>query len=103
MSEQKIQIRHQGKIIATDISVADNFWLRLSGYMFRKQPHVAGILFEPSGSIQTSFMSFAVDVVFMTQEKHVSKVVSCAEAQPNNAMTEIEKINNLSRDIGWLL
>lgn len=44
----KVDISYNGKIIVTDIALADNFWTRLSGYMFRTNPHVSGILFEPA-------------------------------------------------------
>lgn len=45
----KVNISYNGKMIGTDIALADNFWTRLSGFMLRKNPHVAGILFEPAG------------------------------------------------------
>ena len=69
-----MQVKFQEKIIVAAGPVADNFWLRLSGYMFRRKPHVAGILFESSGSIQTSFMNFELDVVFLTKTNSVSKI-----------------------------
>lgn len=56
------------------VPVANNFWMRLSGYMFRSQPHVPGILFESSGGIQTTFMSFDLDVIFLTKENSISKI-----------------------------
>jgi uncharacterized membrane protein (UPF0127 family) len=71
----KASIHYQDQLIATDIAVANDFWTRLSGYMFRAKPHVAGILFEPSGAIQTSFMNFNLDVVFLSQENRVVKVL----------------------------
>ncbi len=75
MSRQNVQIKFKGKIVvAGKIFVADNFWMRLTGYMFRRKPHVAGILFESSGSIQTSFMNFELDVVFLTKTNSVSKI-----------------------------
>ncbi|MBC7419640.1 MAG: DUF192 domain-containing protein [Bdellovibrio sp.] len=42
--------------------------------MFRKQPHVAGILFESSGSIQTRFIKFELDIVFLTDKNSVCKI-----------------------------
>jgi uncharacterized membrane protein (UPF0127 family) len=71
----KVNISHKGKIIYTDVAVADNFWKRLSGYMFRKQPHVSGILFEPANAMQTSFMFFNLDIVFLTRENRVIKIL----------------------------
>jgi uncharacterized membrane protein (UPF0127 family) len=74
MSKQKVNIQYHEKIIVADVTVANNFWTRLSGYMFRKSPHVPGILFESSGGIQTTFMNFGLDVVFLTKEDQVAKV-----------------------------
>jgi uncharacterized membrane protein (UPF0127 family) len=71
----KVNISHKGKVISTDVLVADNFWTRLSGYMFRKQPHVSGILFEPANAMQTTFMFFNLDIVFLTKENKVIKVL----------------------------
>jgi uncharacterized protein len=74
MGSRRMQIKFEEKIIATEVLVADNFWLRLSGYMFRKSPHVSGILFESSGSIQTSFVNFELDIVFLTKTNSVIKI-----------------------------
>lgn len=71
----KVNISFDGKIIATNISIADNFWSRLSGYMFRRTPHVSGILFEPASAMQTTFMFFDLDIVFLTKENKVIKVL----------------------------
>ena len=69
-----IQIEHKGKVIATNVSVADNFWDRLAGYMFRQKPHRPGIMFEPAHSIHTFFMHFPLDVVFMDSKYRVLKI-----------------------------
>ncbi len=69
-----MQIKLHDKLLVSKVRVADNFWMRLSGYMFRSQPHVPGILFESSGSIQTTFMSFKLDVIFLTKENSISKI-----------------------------
>lgn len=69
-----IQISHKGKIIASNISRADNFWTRLSGYMFRSKPHTPGILFEPTNAIHTFFMNFALDVIFLDKNFQIIKI-----------------------------
>lgn len=74
MNNSIVQIYLKDKPLITNVPVADNFWMRLSGYMFRSTPHVPGILFESSGSIQTTFMSFELDVIFLTNENLIIKI-----------------------------
>lgn len=69
-----IQVEYKGKIIATGVQLADNFWDRLAGYMFRSRPHRPGILFEPAPSIHTFFMNFNLDVIFMDGEHRILKI-----------------------------
>lgn len=69
-----IQIECKGKIIASNISVANNFWTRLSGYMFRSKPHTSGILFEPTNAIHTFFMNFPIDVIFIDKNHQILKI-----------------------------
>ncbi len=61
------------KIILEDITLANNFWKRLSGYMFRKKPHVPGILFITSSSMQTTFMRFELDIIFLDKDNKIVK------------------------------
>lgn len=75
MNSRKVQIKFQEKLIWTEVHVADSFWMRLSGYMFRIKPHVSGILFESSGSIQTTFMKFNLDIVFLAKDNSVVKIL----------------------------
>lgn len=72
-----INVSHRGQMIAAGVSIADNFWSKLCGYMFRQTPHVPGILFigSPStSSIHTLFMFFSIDVIFMNGKHEVIKV-----------------------------
>jgi uncharacterized membrane protein (UPF0127 family) len=69
-----IEIKYKGTIIASNVSLAENFWDRLVGYMFRRQPHTPGILFSPAPSIHTFFMSFNLDVVFMDGTFTIMKI-----------------------------
>lgn len=69
-----IQIEYKDKVIASNVSLADNFWTRLCGYMFRQSPHLPGILFEPAPSIHTFFMFFSIDVVFMDGANRIVKI-----------------------------
>lgn len=69
-----IQVEYNGKVIATGVSLADNFWDRLAGYMFRSRPHKPGIMFEPAPSIHTFFMNFDLDVIFMDGHHRILKI-----------------------------
>src|SRR6478752_1204564 len=69
-----IQVEYKGRVIASNVSVADNFWDRLCGYMFRQNPHKTGIMFEPAPSIHTFFMNFDLDVIFMDGQYQILKI-----------------------------
>ncbi len=69
-----IEISYKGKVIVSNVSLADNFFDRLAGYMFRSNPHRSGILFVPAISIHTLFMNFPLDVVFMDRKYKVLKI-----------------------------
>lgn len=71
----RIDVAYKGQKFISNVSLADNFWLRLSGYMFRQKPHHPGILFEPASGIHSFFMSFSLDLVFLDAEDRVVKVV----------------------------
>ena len=58
-----------------DIFIADSYFKRLIGYMFRKQPHHGAILFTPCNSIHTFFMKFNIDVLFLNEHMQVIKKV----------------------------
>ena len=68
------KIMYKGQLIVTDVFVANSFWTRLSGYMFRSRPHLPGILFEPAPAIHTFFMFFCIDVVFLDGGNKVIKI-----------------------------
>jgi uncharacterized membrane protein (UPF0127 family) len=70
----KVKVSYNGKTFAENIIVAESFWLKLTGYMFRSKPHVAGILFK-TNSIQTTFMNFDLDLVFLTKDYRVVKII----------------------------
>lgn len=70
----KVHISYNGKLFAANVILATSFWLKLSGYMFRNMPHVPGILFK-TNSIQTTFMKFDLDLVFLTKDYQVVKII----------------------------
>lgn len=69
-----IQIEHKGKVIATNVSLADNFKDKLCGYMFQRKPHKPGILFIHAPGIHTFFMNFDLDVIFMDGQHQILKI-----------------------------
>lgn len=54
-----------------DIYIADTFFKRFLGYMFRKKPHHEAILIKPCSSIHTFFMKFDIDVLFLNEDGEV--------------------------------
>lgn len=75
----KVNVAYNGNVFVKDVEVADNFWLKLCGYMFRGTPHVQGLMFTSGlikwSSIHTNFMKFNLDLVFLNKENKVVKVV----------------------------
>lgn len=69
-----IQIEFKGQVIASNVSIANNFWTKLSGYMFRSEPHLPGILFESAPSVHMFFCKFPLDVVFLDRSNRIVKI-----------------------------
>lgn len=71
----KLRIKYKGELISENIKVADNFISKLVGFMFSPEPKDdSGILFY-TNSIQTHFMRFNLDVVFMDKSNRVVKII----------------------------
>ena len=64
-----------GAIIATELLMADNYWLRLRGLIGRPplKPQQA-IWIKPCQQVHTHFMSYALDVVFLDRQLRVVEV-----------------------------
>lgn len=59
-----------------DVMVADSFFARLAGLMFRqKLPSATGLLLVPCNSVHMCFMRFTIDVVYIDKEYSIIKVV----------------------------
>ena len=59
-----------------EILIADSFFTRLAGLMFRKPlPAKTGLFLAPCNSVHMCFMRFAIDVVYVDKEYTVLKVV----------------------------
>lgn len=61
-----------GAVLARDLEIADTFFRRLRGLMFRRRlgPGHA-LLLSPCNSIHTCFMRFAIDVLFLDYEHRI--------------------------------
>ena len=61
-----------GEVLAEEIEMADTFFTRLKGLMFRKGlPAKKALLLTPCPQIHTCFMRFAIDAVFCNKEGEV--------------------------------
>ncbi|MHC1682234.1 MAG: DUF192 domain-containing protein [Clostridiaceae bacterium] len=65
---------YNSKVIS-EVFIADTFFKRLIGYMFRKQPHYETIVFNNCNSIHTFFMRFYIDVIFINKDMEIVKKV----------------------------
>lgn len=65
-----------GAIIAAELLMADNYWLRLRGLIGRPplKPQQA-IWIKPCQQVHTHFMSYALDVVFLDRQLRVVEIV----------------------------
>lgn len=71
----KVKVSHKGNLISANIKVADNFFSKLMGFMFANEPKDDyGIMFY-TNSIQTTFMRFNLDVVFMDKTNRIVKII----------------------------
>lgn len=72
----KIQIWYKNKILSNDILIADSFVDRLIGLMFKsKLVGAEGLLIDPCRSIHTCFMKYNLDIVFISSEKKIVKII----------------------------
>ncbi len=63
-------------MISNNILVANNIVNRLLGLMFKKELKGAdGLLIDPCNSIHTFFMRYSLDVVFISKQNRVIKII----------------------------
>jgi uncharacterized membrane protein (UPF0127 family) len=68
--------RDDGSVVCERCTVADTMLARMRGLLGRKQlPAGEGMLLRPCPSVQTLFMRFPIDVVFLDRDGVVLKVV----------------------------
>ncbi len=58
----------------TRVAVASSFWRRFLGWMFRKHPPSAAVLFPNCRAVHTCFMRFRLDLVALDRSGQVVAV-----------------------------
>lgn len=72
----KVKIKSNGKVIAENIILAESFYHRLLGLMFKdKIEDGNGLLITPCNSIHTFFMKYSLDIVFIGYNNKVVKII----------------------------
>lgn len=71
-----VKIKNSGELVATNVKTADNPYTRVLGLMFKANMNgMGGLLLNPCNSIHTFFMRFPIDVVFLSNDNTVIKVI----------------------------
>ena len=66
-----------GKVIASDLEMKDTYLGRLVGLLGKKGlKEGQGIILKPCSQIHTCFMRFAIDVVFISKDFKVLKIIN---------------------------
>jgi len=75
------------KVICKNLGIADSFFDRLKGLMFREKLNKGeGLLIIPCNSIHTFFMKFPIDVLFVNKE---DKIVASIEKMKPSRISKI--------------
>lgn len=71
-----------GKVLATNVRVADTFFTRMKGLLGRKKlPEGEALWIKPCFSVHTFFMKFPIDVIFLN--RHQIVVATIRDLTPN--------------------
>lgn len=63
-------------VFGNNIKHADGFFSRLKGLMFvDEMKDMDGLLLEPANSIHNCFVRFPIDVVFLSHENRIVKII----------------------------
>ena len=74
--------RQTGKVLATDVRVADNLFTRMKGLLGKKElPQGQALWIKPCFSVHTFFMKFAIDVIFLNKKNQI--IASVSNLSPN--------------------
>lgn len=72
----KCVLKKNSEVLAEEVEVADSFFSRLKGLMFRQGLlHQKALLLDPCPQIHTCFMRFSIDAVFFDRQGNVLYVV----------------------------
>lgn len=73
----KVNVKHNGQLIAENILLATDPVSQLVGLMFRPQPPQKsnGLLLDPCRSIHTCFMKYDLDIIFLNKHNKIVKVI----------------------------
>lgn len=67
--------RESGRVVAERVSVANSWFSRLRGLMFRRElPAGEALLLVPCDSVHTHWMRFAIDVAMLDEKGRVVEV-----------------------------
>ncbi|PIK14114.1 DUF192 domain-containing protein [Halobacteriovorax sp. JY17] len=71
-----MQVKFKEIVLCEELKIADDFFSRLIGLMFKKKMiGFDGLLIKQCNSIHTFFMRYALDIVFLNKEMKVVKVI----------------------------
>jgi len=72
----KIYHRASGQCLAEEVTLANTFFKRLRGLMFRRRLAEAEALWlRPCNGVHTFWMLFSIDVIFLDQQLRIVKLV----------------------------
>ena len=64
----QLKMYHKGRVLVSEVRVADTFFKRLKGWMLLKKPPQHVLWIKPCASIHTFFMNFPIDVLFLDED-----------------------------------
>ena len=71
----KFIVKEKNLNLGNDIKLANDFFSRVKGLMFKKGLEGDGLLIKPCNSIHTFFMKFNIDVIFLDKSLKIVKII----------------------------
>ncbi|WP_010244877.1 DUF192 domain-containing protein [Acetivibrio cellulolyticus] len=66
----------KSSILSDDLSVANTFFKRFMGLMFKQElPHGKGLHIVPCNSIHMCFMNFPLDIIFLSKDMEIISII----------------------------